>query len=199
MSTRSEIEETAKRYMHRDDFLTADFDFAFAVAAREFGQHLRAQVNQVQADLQLVDGAVDLGERAREVSTVMAEDTGGWRPLQSASDTYVSMARSNGASGPPVFYSVVGSWLRVGPRSDGLVRVTYWEEPELLSAGSDSNAVSAAYPELYLYRVLQELAMVTQDFELAAMYAGKVQDRLDGLNLQGRMIWTGNAPAMTAA
>ena len=91
------------------------------------------------------------------------------RPLEAVTDQATGFQNSNGA---PVYYAVRDNQLQVWPEPDAeySIYIHYSADLANFSADTDTNAVIARYPDLYLYQALTHAAVWAKDSEAARDY-----------------------------
>lgn len=197
MTDRAYIEDRIARYFHRGDFTDEDFDGAFLAATKDIGFTLRSQANETELDVLAVDftDPFRLPETMREFRNVEFAGQGGPRSL--VASTRANMNRFAN-QGDPAFYNLLNGFdLHVKPFKAKDFTIRFWAEPdEITNDPSSTNDVLTLYPQLYLYRVAFELALITQDVELAQGYDTLYASRVDRINLQTKNANAGNAPVI---
>jgi hypothetical protein len=96
------------------------------------------------------------------------------RQLQYVTPEYADMYDTDGATGLPVYYTLVGNQLRLipAPDSDTTVRISYWQSITPLDGTNTSNWLLAAYPDAYLYGSLMHARAFIPDERAALVKAG---------------------------
>lgn len=196
MTDRAWLETTAARYLHRDDLTAADYDAALYATTADLGRDLRAPENELV--LEYAEGVLAdpqaLPVNYREMRTVEVDIYGGAYSLQAASKAGLNQFPVSG--GTPARYAVMGSSLYIRPFQAVVLRAYYWSEPDALVNPTDTNPVMTRYPHLYLYRVLAELAIMTQDVELAGAYMDQYSGLVGSINMQSSAAQYGDSPVM---
>ena len=184
---RGTIEERSARYLHRVDFTTADFDYAFAVTTKELGQVLRCPENEtlLEVDSLTITNPFPLPANCRQIRSIEYDGSGGPYTVEAVTREFENKWLA--AGNPAAFYTVLNGELYFRPFQAMDFRIWYWEEPDVIGAGpTATNRVLSAYPDVYLSRVMAELSKVTQDLELVEGYLGAFGSRVTELNLQAR-------------
>ena len=194
MTDRAFLQDRAARYLHRTDFTVDDFNGAIAATAEELGRVLRTPENLQEVSFSPAGDPETLPGDYRAVLSVEVQGWGGWYPLESIGRHRV---RDLPRVGEPAFYQISGRSLSLVPYASREVRVRYYAPPsELGVLPTSTNEVLAAYPLLYLYRVIAELALITQDVELVGQYMAQFDAAVASVNLAASNAQVGDAPAM---
>lgn len=163
------------------DFATLKADVVNAFARTPPDYIYRLVTAQINRDMRLLDMltettlttstetvAVPSGFQALEAAYI---ETSGQRcPLQV--EGLNSQIISHNGSDQPAFITVRGSDFVISPTPDGeyTITVNYYAGLDDLSADSDTNAVMARYPGLYLYAALTHAAIWSSDDAKAQTY-----------------------------
>lgn len=115
--------------------------------------------------------------------------------------TAQAINRAYGTSGIPAEYALVDGAMLLNPAPDGSydVQLRYNAALADLSAGTDTNAILAKFPGVYVYGVLSHHSALLRDVEAATVYraefmkamklaqASDVSDRHSGAPLQPKV------------
>lgn len=198
MTDRAFLDDRAARYTHRRDYTQDDLDTAIRAATIEIGERLQSQVNEARLDVAAVDwtNPYPLPADCRGVRTIEYAGQGGPRSLSGVSREYMNRWSEQG--GYPVFYTILaGNELHIRPYQAQDFTIYYWQEPAAITQALDStNAVLQAYPQMYLYRVIAELAFLSQDVELANGYLSLFDNELGRVNISTKNANMGASPSM---
>jgi len=105
------------------------------------------------------------------------EDENG-RPLEYRSPQELDRVRSTGATGRPLFYSVIGSDLEVVPEQTACdLSAIYFRKIPALSDSVTTNWLLDVAPDLYLYASLVESAPFLKDDERVALWDALYSNR----------------------
>ncbi len=197
MSDRAYIEDRIARYFHRGDFTDDDFDGAIRAATKEIGNVLRSQYNELELNVLAVDwlDPFTMPDDFRSVRGIEFDGLGGPHSLVSSSRAHQNRF-SKTSGGDPKFYTILAGFdVHVRPFKAKDFTIWYFAEPaEIGPDGSDTNPVLTAYPQLYLYRTALEIALITQDVELAQGYDTLFNRRVGDINQSSKNARAGNAP-----
>lgn len=187
MTDRAYIEERCARYLHRGDFTPADFSAAIDATTRELGQTLRCPENEeviVYASGALLDPQ-PLPALLRQIRTLERAALGSPATLEPVPRAFMNQWAVSG--GLPAFYLVLNGALMVRPFGTPEITVYFYAEPDPIGLlPADTNRVLSAYPELYVWRCLSELSMITQDVELVTGYREAFAGRVSEINQQAK-------------
>ncbi|MCC6779914.1 MAG: hypothetical protein IT537_25325 [Hyphomicrobiales bacterium] len=82
----------------------------------------------------------------------------------------------------PGYYTTQGRKLRLAPKWEGVLSVTYYARPTPIAAGTPTSALLTAYPLLYLEGCLYEAFAFMQAADLAAAHFARYRSILGGIN-----------------
>jgi hypothetical protein len=73
--------------------------------------------------------------------------------LRYVTPEYADLYDSSGATGIPIYYTVVGNQIRLVPAPNGTtdIRISYYQRIPALSAGNTTNWLLTSYPDAYLW------------------------------------------------
>lgn len=165
---RGELEAAAKRMISRPNLAAVDMALAIQLAEDRLAPLLKSQWNQASVDM-VVDTSADpiaLPLDYAMIDVILDNDR---RPVDGA---YYDVVLSSDL--PAV------QWVMCPDRGTD---VTVWYFARL-ALGTDTEATNAALtnsPQIYLYSVLGELAVITRQFTLAERYFQLMTDHVRGL------------------
>lgn len=102
-------------------------------------------------------------------------------------------------TGQPRFFTVVGTELEFDrvPDSAYTIQIQYYKKPDPITELNQTNSVLTGYPNIYLYGVLHQVFLWSEDTNETIKYAGKFQDAIKGANKADKKARFGPAPAMS--
>jgi len=102
-------------------------------------------------------------------------------------------------NGQPRFFTVVGTELEFDrvPDSAYTIQIQYYKKPDPLTEANQTNSLMLGYPNIYLYGVLHQLFLWSEDTEDAIKYAGKFQDAIKGANKSDKKARYGPSMSMS--
>ena len=92
------------------------------------------------------------------------------RPLTYLTPDAINTVAENG--GPPGFYTVTGSSVKVAPGGDGTLILTYQAKLTALSNTNTTNTVLTRYPDAYLQGTLLQAGVWARDTEAIGLHSG---------------------------
>lgn len=95
--------------------------------------------------------------------------------------------------GVPAGYAVVGNEIKVYPSADGDLTVTYYAKIPPLTAAAPTNWLLAKAADVYLYALVNEIAIWAKDVDSASAAQQLLALALSGLNIQDERSRWGNA------
>lgn len=103
------------------------------------------------------------------------------------------------SGGSPARYLISNRTIDVRPFVAGDYELFYWQRPDMASLpGDQSNAVSEAWPSVYVYALLIELAVWAQDLENLQVYNEAFKAEVLEINKEAKRA-SGDKPAMRRA
>jgi hypothetical protein len=100
-------------------------------------------------------------------------------------------------SGMPTIYTITSQFeFNKTPDSAYDVEQNYFTTINPLSASNTTNPILTAYPDLYLYGCLIQVAMIEKDFDMVQMYQAKFDRTMLDANKEDRKGRYGPAPAI---
>lgn len=138
-----------------------------------------AEMEQVD-NLVLSDGDVQLPDYFLEVRQIVGNSGQQLRlwPLQDLT------TRFHYGGGNPQGYAISGNVLSVRPASDQTVTIQYYRAIPPLTQEEPTNWLIQKAPDVYLYGVVEEIAIWSQDMEKASVAANLRAQAMQGLSLQ---------------
>lgn len=103
------------------------------------------------------------------------------------------------STGQPRFFTVVGTELEFdrAPDSAYTIQIQYYKKPDAITELNQTNIIITDYPNIYLFAVLHQVYLWSQDLEEASIYAGKMQDAIKGANKADKKARYGSTPSMS--
>jgi hypothetical protein len=197
MTTRRDMEQSAARYLHRNDFTQTDISAALDVVTARLGQSLQVPENStvLQIPAEEWTNPYPLPADLRQISHIEFSASGNTFTIRSAGREW--MNRYAGAGGLPAFYWIQNGALWIRPNSAQDFTVYGWIEPGAIGLDPEStNPVLAAYPDVYRYGMLAELGLITQDLELVQTYLQLFEQRIRQCNTQAANLRAGSGLAI---
>ena len=100
------------------------------------------------------------------------------RQLQYVTPEYLGAINQDSASANPIYFTIEGSNLKVGPLSDTTLDFLYAQKVPALSDSATTNWLLTAHPDAYLYGSLEKLATFVQDVENGLVWRSKAEQAL---------------------
>lgn len=103
------------------------------------------------------------------------------------------------ADGAPKFIARNGTNFEFGPYPDSTytIKGTYWAK--LAAVSSSWNALATAFPELFLFATMCEVAEYVRDLEMLARFEAKYSQIVESINAQNNEIEFSGAPLAVTA
>lgn len=165
-----------------------------ALAEGKFNRVLRVAEMEEVMNLSLVDGSTDLPDdflEARSVLGANGQALNAWS-LQELS------RRFGTHGGTPRGYAIVGNTLTARPTQTGTAIITYYAKIPALTAANPSNWLLQKAPDVYLYALVEEIAIWKKDPDGVAAGRGLKELAMKGLALQDERARWGNAQVVVA-
>ncbi|WP_455918762.1 phage adaptor protein [Ensifer canadensis] len=178
----------AGEYSGRNDIAHL-FPRFLGLAELKLNRGLRFADMEVVGTVSLVNGEgpvpADFLE-AREVKTAAGHPIRAVA-LQQLTDSY------GARSGIPAGYAVVGGNMRVRPVCDQDLTVTYYGKIPALARSNPTNWLLAKAADVYLYALVNEIAIWAKDVDSATAAQQLLSLALSGINIQDERARWGNA------
>lgn len=174
-------------YSGRDDIAHL-FPRFLVIAELKLNRVLRTADMEKTATVLLTEGEGSLPADFLEARQVLAADGQALRalPLQELS--------SHGTSvGPPVGYAIIGGAIRVRPKGGEDIRLTYYAKIPPLTAAAPGNWLIEKAPDVYLYALVEEIAVWERDAAKAGAAEALKRQAMAGLGLADERLRWGNA------
>lgn len=184
----------AGEYAGRNDFAHV-FPRLVGLAEAKFNRLLRVGDMEKSADLVLVDGNADLPADFIEVRTLQAPNN---KPLSAWSLTELEN-RFRGYSGYPAGYTVVGTQLRSRPAGSSTLKLTYYARIPSLTPSNPTNWLLERAPDVYLYGLVEEIAIFGGDAEKATAARSLKMEAIKGVKLDDERARWGNGQFVIGA
>ncbi|WP_026621291.1 hypothetical protein M728_001859 [Ensifer sp. WSM1721] len=174
-------------YSGRDDIAHL-FRRFLALAELKLNRVMRLADMEKTATVPLAEGEGSLPEDFLEARQVLAGDGRALRvlPLQELSSHETS-------GGPPIGYAIVGSVIKVRPKGGENIRLTYYAKIPPLTAAAPSNWLIEKAPDVYLYALVEEIAVWERDAAKAGAAEALKRQAMAGLGLADERLRWGNA------
>ena len=194
-----DLVESVIKWSHRKDTLTLIPDF---IQLAEYEMFNNAQTQLMIRETETVSTAsadsryIELPPNFEKARSVQIETGNGFYDVRPQAPE--QMLRQV-TTGRPRFFTVVGNEIEFErvPDSAYTIQIQYYKKPDPLTEANQTNSVMTGYPNIYLYGVLAQLYLWSQDVEEAATYTGKFQDAIKGANKADKKARFGPAPSMS--
>jgi hypothetical protein len=197
----SELKVVVNAWSHRNDVGTMIDDF---IALAESDMYNNDIVNLDVVGMETIDtGTLSISSKfvnlpADYISmrdfrlTIANED--GWIFYKAPT----SLIKSD-IVGRPYFYTIVGSQIEFDRTPDQAYTITfeYKAKPAAITSSNTTNAILTSYPNIYLYGVLAQVFLYTQDTESESRYLTKFYKAIKGANKAAKKARFPVAPQMT--
>jgi len=199
LSTYNELVDSVIAWSHRKDILKLIPDF---IALAEYEMFNNAQTQLRVRETEIVSTAptssryLELPPNFEKARSVMIVTGLGYCDVKFQAPEQMSRVAT---TGQPRFFTVVGNELEFNctPDSEYTLQIQYYKKPDPITELSPSNVLLTDYPNIYLYGVLHQVFLWSEDIEEAAKYAGKFQDAIKGANKSDKKARYGSAPSMS--
>ncbi|WP_426238174.1 phage adaptor protein [Pararhizobium sp. DWP1-1-3] len=158
------------------------------LAETKLNRVLRVGAMEKSAVVTLVTGDGDLPDDFIEMRQTLSADG---RNLRSWSLQELS-SRFQSFGGNPIGYAVVGNQLRVRPTTDGDIGITYYAKLPGLTLSNPTNWLLTSAPDVYLYAVVEEIAIWERDAEKAGSAKALKDQAIFGLRINDERARWGN-------
>ncbi|ACP25658.1 hypothetical protein NGR_c18940 [Sinorhizobium fredii NGR234] len=174
-------------YSGRDD-VTHLFPRFLALAELKLNRVMRVADMERMVTVPLTDGEGSLSADFLEARQVLAADGRVLRalPLQ-------ELGRHATSGGGPIGYAIVGSAIQVRPKGAEDIRLTYYAKIPPLTAVAPSNWLIERAPDVYLYALVEEIAIWERDAGKAGAAEALKRQAMAGLGLADERLRWGNA------
>lgn len=199
IDTYDNLVESVVAWSHRKDILNLMPDF---IKLAEFEIYNNAEAQLRVRELETITTATTDGryialpdgfEKARSVQIVTGE---GYCDIKyQAPEQLIRQI----TTGKPRFFTVVGNEIEFDrePDSQYDIQVQYYKKTDPLTEENQTNALITNYPNIYLFSVLHQVYIWSQDIDESVVYAGKMQDAIKGANKADKKARYGPAPSMS--
>ncbi|WP_085032309.1 phage adaptor protein [Ensifer aridi] len=178
----------AGEYSSREDIAHL-FPRFLGLAELKLNRGLRVADMEASTTLALSNGDATLPAdflEAREVKTSANV------PIRAVSLQQLTSSYA-GNSGTPTGYAVVGSTLKARPVSDQTLTIAYYAKIPALTPSAPTNWLLAKAPDVYLYALVNEIAIWAKDVGAATAAQQLMALALSGLGIQDERSRWGNA------
>lgn len=177
----------AGEYSGRDDVAHL-FPRFLALAELKLNRVMRVAEMEKAASVPLTEGVGSLPADFLEARQVLAGDG---RPLRALPLQELSGQGTSGC--PAIGYAIVGSAIEVRPKSSADIRLTYYAKIPPLTAEAPSNWLTEKAPDVYLYALVEEIAVWERDAAKAGAAEALKRQAMAGLGLADERLRWGNA------
>ena len=168
----------AGEYSGRTD-IAQHFDRFLRLAEAKLNRALRVADMEAVESVSLVEGDGQLPADFLEARDVVYPPN---RPLRSVSLQVLS-GRYGVAGGVPQGYAIIGKTISVRPKWSGDLSITYYAAIPPLTMQNPTNWLLAKAPDVYLYGVVEEIAIWTRDVAQVQAAQGLRVQAMAGLSL----------------
>jgi len=198
LDTYDNLVDSVVRWSHRKDILLMIPDF---IMLAEYEMYNNAQTQLMTREMETIEvlttseKLIDLPcnfEKMRSITLVS-----GGNSLTIKYQAPEELLRRSG-SGRPEFYTIIGNQIEFNRVPDDYydLSITFYKKPCALTETNQTNSVLAGYPNIYLYGVLHQVFLWSEDTEESVKYALKFQDAIKGANKADKKARYGTAPTM---
>ncbi|MDG3577125.1 hypothetical protein P7F60_12050 [Rhizobium sp. YJ-22] len=145
----------------------------------KLNRKLRIADMEKVSDIVLTDGNADLPADFLEVRQMTAPNG---LPLSAWSLTELQ-ERYRGFSGYPAGYAVVGNQLQARPANGATLSLIYYAKIPPLTPAAPTNWLLEKAPDVYLYGIVEEIAIYGADVDKATAARALKDDAIKGLKL----------------
>lgn len=172
IGTYSELKTAVANFLARDD-LTDRIPEFIALAEARMGRELetRSQEKRATATLTSGDAFVSLPTDLRSIRLVKL-NTSPTETLEYYTPNKLSELYSDGISGKPRGYTIIGSEIKFGPTPDSsyTAEIVYIEGMPALSDSNTSNTTLTRHPDAYLYGALATASVYLMDDQKTTLF-----------------------------
>lgn len=156
------------------------FNYGTGVDAPFASEPIRTRAMITSADLTVSDGVYPLPTGFIEAVRVTALSDPR-RTLTYAPPDWLEEAYPTTDASDPSFYTVIGSDLIAKPATSSDIELKFYQTIPALSAGTTTNWLILAAPNVYLYGVLMEACIFLDKMARAATMFGQMNGAINGL------------------
>jgi len=172
ISNYSELKTAVANFLARDD-LTDRIPEFIALAEARMGRELetRSQEKRATALLSSGDAFVSLPTDLRSIRLVKL-NTSPTETLEYYTPAKLSELYSDGISGKPRAYTIIGSEIKFAPTPDSgyTAEIVYIEGMSALSDSNTSNTTLTRHPDAYLYGALASASVYLMDDQKTTLF-----------------------------
>ncbi len=162
MQTYDDLKSAIQDWAHRTDILPRIDDFIDLCEA-ELQVKCKTVDFENTTTLVVVAGSASLPADFAGARAVYWDGTSD-RPLTYRTPEAFALVQNNDG-GTPVWFTVIGTTIKVAPVGDGDLVLNYKARFTPLSSSDPSNAILANYPDAYLQGCLTQVAIYTKDMD----------------------------------
>lgn len=198
LDTYDNLVDSVVRWSHRKDILLMIPDF---IMLAEYEMYNNAQTQLMTREMETIEvlttseKLIDLPdnfEKMRSITLISGSDS-----LTIKYQAPEELLRRSG-SGRPEFYTIIGNQIEFNRVPDAYydLSITFYKKPCALTETNQTNSVLTGYPNIYLYGVLHQVFLWSEDTDESVKYALKFQDAIKGANKADKKARYGTAPTM---
>lgn len=199
LATYDDLVDSIIKWSHRKDILELIPDF-ISLAEYEMFNNAEAQLQIRETEFISTAAAnaryLALPPNFEKARSVVLETGNGFCDVKFQAP---SQLLRQVTTGQPRFFTVVGTELEFDrvPDSSYTIQIQYYKKPDPITEANQTNSVITGYPNIYLYGVLHQVFLWSEDMQEAIKYAGKFQDAIKGANKADKKARFGPAPSMS--
>ena len=199
LATYDDLVDSIIKWSHRKDILELIPDF-ISLAEYEMFNNAEAQLQIRETEFISTAAAnaryLALPPNFEKARSVVLETGNGFCDVKFQAP---SQLLRQVTTGQPRFFTVVGTEVEFDrvPDSSYTIQIQYYKKPDPITEANQTNSVITGYPNIYLYGVLHQVFLWSEDMQEAIKYAGKFQDAIKGANKADKKARFGPAPSMS--
>ncbi|MDK1386812.1 hypothetical protein QN224_15485 [Sinorhizobium sp. 8-89] len=174
-------------YSGRDDIAHL-FPRFLVIAELKLNRVMRVADMEKTATLPLAEGEGSLPADFLEARQVLAGDGRALRAL-----ALQELSGHGTSGGPPIGYAIAGSAIKVRPKDGEDICLTYYAKIPPLTAAAPSNWLIEKAPDVYLYALVEEIAIWERDAAKAGAAEALKRQAMAGLGLSDERLRWGNS------
>jgi len=196
ISTYSELQTAVQNWLARSDADIASRSVEFiALAEAQFNRDMKSRRMETQTTLTTVGGTETVAlpadfieARALVIQTTPTSTLTVVTPSQLASNW------SDGSTGIPIEYSIIGDNIHFGPTPDSAygAKLTYYQRIPSLTDAAPTNWLLTYHPDAYVYGALLQAAPYLMNDERVPVWGAFYDRAIQGIeNETARATWNG--------
>jgi len=199
IATYDDLVDSVVKWSHRKDLLNIIPDFITLAEFEIFNNaetQLRVRETETVSTASLSGRYLELPPNFEKARSVLIETGNGYCEVIFQAPSQLNRSPT---TGQPRFFTVIGNEIEfdVTPDSNYTIQIQYYKKPDPLTPDNQTNILITDYPNIYLFSVLHQVYIYSQDLEEASIYAGKMQDAIKGANKADKKARYGSTPSMS--